>query len=155
MTMHSEDRREWTDQIPRLHDLGDTGGQPGREYVLVDVRSEFKAEREGGFTRIPGSPVFQLNGPRGQAHFVVVQRGEPAMGVNPMASAQPCWIDNLLLEATGLVTEAIIPEPEATALAVASQPLTQDDVAIVNTIEKVMSEAPPKKALGQAPSAGK
>jgi hypothetical protein len=98
---HSDDRSIWTDEIPTIHDLYQYGGRPGCEYLYCDLAHLIEAT-QAGWRKIPKAPTFRLIGPKGTGDFELLERGEVAITINPLASAQPVSISEYLCEATGL-----------------------------------------------------
>lgn len=98
---HSDDLLHWKDELPGLQDLGGKPGTPGFAYFYCDSAHEYAAQQEG-WTRVPNSPVFTLEGPKGTHPFTVMQRGKKALGLSAESTAQQVYVSQHLLEATGL-----------------------------------------------------
>jgi hypothetical protein len=96
---HTDDLLEWTDEFPTLHDLDGRGGRPGCEYLYCDSSHEREAQQAGWRRK---GPVFQLTGTLGSCPFVVMERGEAALGIPPERATQPLYVSQYLLETTGI-----------------------------------------------------
>ena len=90
---HSEDRLEWTNEIPTLAELYERGGEPGKEYAYVSAERVPEAQREGGYRQVRESPVFRLHGPGGSVPFLVMERGESIAGLRPESARPTCKVD--------------------------------------------------------------
>lgn len=99
--------RTYVDFIPTLRQLmPQTGGIPGFSYAQVIVSNLTKLQNDPDATWYKTKDLedaYTIKGPKGSADVVLCCTGKAIPGQDPSAGARICWVDQSILNRTGLM----------------------------------------------------
>lgn len=107
--LHEDTPKEYVGRLPTPDELTRFGGYPGVKYCLVHG-TNLGAFRQNGWELTSVDMVGTVKGPQGDCgNIIVMARGKPIHGADPMNGRRQWYVDPSILEETGLDEAQLTP----------------------------------------------